>query len=144
MARVNTKPLFEVINEAAEAEGLYDKVEFLRTHNSPSLRKLLRYAIDPEIIFNEYGDPQYRPNMDDGCETLLYNRIRLIYLFRNDPNRPVKQDIANRVLVEVLEEIDHRDAELLLLVIKKKLPKGLTKQIVLQAFPGILDEQLVS
>lgn len=144
MAKVNTKPIFEIVNEAAEAASLIEKVETLRKYNSQPLRRLLRFAIDPTIQVRSFGDfPTYKPNMLDGCETLLYNRARMMYLFKDDGKR-VDERIVKRCLIQILEEIDHKDAELLCLVLSKKLPKGLTKPIVTQAFPGILDEQELS
>lgn len=137
------KPLYEIVQKAADASSVYEKVETLRQYNSVSLQKLLRYAIDPDIKFVLEEPPQYKPAQEGGLEPLLYNRVRLLYLFVERPNKSLDQKTMQRCMADLLESIHAQDAELVLQVIKKKLPKGLTKQHVIQAFPEILNGQLV-
>lgn len=137
------KPLYEIVQAAAEAQDIIEKVEILRQNNSVSLRKLLRYAIDPSIKFVVEKLPEYTPAAENGLEPLLYNRVRLLYLFAERPFVSLDKKIMERNLVNLLESIHAKDSELLIQVLKKKLPKGLTKQHVIQAFPEILDEQIV-
>lgn len=137
------KPLYEIIQEAADQPVLFDKVQVLRQYDSKPLRSLLKHAIDPEIKFLPCVKEgvEYKPNIIPGHETTFYSRVRLLYLFV-EGTKPIDPKITKNVLAELLESIDHRDAEFLLQVIKKKLPKGLNKQIVQQAFPGIVNEQV--
>lgn len=137
------KPLYEIVQDAADAQSIIDKVEILRRNNSVSLRKLLRYAIDPTINFIVEKLPEYTPAAENGLEPLLYNRVRLLYLFAERPFVSLDKKIMERNLVNLLESVHAKDSELLVQVLKKKLPKGLTKQHVIQAFPEILDEQIV-
>lgn len=138
------KPLYQIVQMAAEAPDVYSKVEILREWNSASLRKLLRYTIDPSIKFIvEEELPPFQHAKENGLESLLYNRVRLLYLFVERPNVKLDKKVMNRCLIELLESIHPQDAELILQVIRKKLPKGLTKQHIIQAFPEILNEQVV-
>lgn len=138
------KPLYEIVQGAADAQALVDKVETLKRNDSPSLRKLLRYAVDPDIKFILEGElPPFQFAKENGLEPMLYNRVRLLYLFVERPNKKIDKKIMDRCLIELLESVHPKDAELILQVVRKKLPKGLSKQHVIQAFPEILDGELV-
>ncbi len=133
--------MFEIFSAIESCEDDIEKVELLRKHDTPALRKLLRYMIDGRLQFVLKDCPSFKSKDIPGMERMLYNRVRLLYLFVKQKH-DVDKKALERLLNDMLESIDYRDAEIVLQLLKKKLPKGLTKLNVTQAFPGILDEQI--
>jgi hypothetical protein len=69
----------------------------------------------------------------------LYQEQRRLYLFIAGGHPDLSQLRRETLFIQVLESIPPEEAELLLAVKDKKLPyKGITKEIVQEAFPGLL------
>ena len=68
----------------------------------------------------------------------LYVEMKRMYIFLEGLNK-VHQAKREQIFVRMLEEIDPDDAQLLLEVKARKI-KGVSKKVVKQAFPGFLDE----
>ena len=85
------------------------------------------------------GNPPYKPldkSMD--AQGHLYVEMKRMYLFIEGLNN-AHQSKREQIFVRMLEEIDPDDA-LLLLEVKNRKIKGVSKKIIKQAFPGFLDE----
>lgn len=128
----------QILTEVQEAHD-EDKPIVLQTNDTPMLRQLLILALDPTYVF-DVEIPSYRENTEtDGFSSNnLYVEYRRMYIFLDTYKKiaPARKAV---LLVQILESIDVSDAPCLIDVIKKDLSKyGLTKEIVNQAFPGLI------
>ena len=128
----------QILTEVQEAHD-EDKPIVLQTNDTPMLRQLLILALDPTYVF-DVEIPSYRENTEtDGFSSNnLYVEYRRMYIFLDTYKKiaPARKAV---LLVQILESIDVSDAPCLIDVIKKDLSKyGMTKEIVNQAFPGLI------
>ena len=63
-----------------------------------------------------------------------------MYLKGNQPD--LTQLKREMLFIGLLESIDKRDAELLIAVKDKKLPRTISTKVVNLAFPGLINEQV--
>lgn len=116
------------------------RVVWLRQNDTPTLRTILRGALDPNVkwLLPE-GNPPYKP-----CDLLdqhhrLYTETRKLYLFVEGGNPDLKQLRREALFIELLESLDPMDAKLMLAVKDKHLPyPGVTIDIINAAFPGLI------
>tara|TARA_R110000868_G_scaffold9000_3_gene45573 strand:- start:5707 stop:6177 length:471 start_codon:yes stop_codon:yes gene_type:complete len=139
------KGLGEIIMEASKASSKADKVKILREHDytNNSLRGILQLAYDNNI---KWALPEGRPpfkKLDKTMDTQgsLYKELRRMYLFI-EGGHPTLQDVRREVLfINMLEELDPDDAELLIMC-KERSIKGLPKDVVQEAFPNFLSDEI--
>lgn len=133
--------LSKIINEAAKRRSNKDKVETLRRNDSPQLRELLAYAINPNITFKlpEGDDVPYTPDSSGiNLEEKLYSSLRkmenLIGLGPNaDAVKKMRLTQRERIFIDMLEEVHPEDAKLLIKVKNKDI--GIKSEIIKEAFP---------
>lgn len=136
------KSIAEIINLAISAKGNDAKALVLQQHDSVPLRTILKYALDPEVVWSlPEGSPPYKKNDLPGQEMRFYAECRKLYLFIEGTAghlRPIRRE---QLFIEFLEGLDAKDAEIVILAKDKKLPKGLTRAIVDKAFPGLISTE---
>jgi hypothetical protein len=80
--------------------------------------------------------PPWKKNQYAGVEGMLYNEARRLKIFIKgggyDNLNKVKRE---QLFISLLEDIDNADAELLCKMIAQKPLKGLSKNVVITAFP---------
>lgn len=140
--------LGEILENASKQKTRKDRADFLKKHDSRALQDIIQYALHPAITWNlPEGRPPYKPCDFLDQESRLYQEIRRLYLFVNGRGAHLPQLRLESMFVQILESIAPKDAELLLLVKERKLPKGLTPSVIEDAFPGLIpneDDQKVS
>ena len=129
----------QILIDVKEAPAHEDKVMVLQNNTTPMLRQLLLMAFDPTVVF-DVPIPSYKENTEtDGYSSNnLYVEFKRMYIFLNTYTKisPTRKSI---LLAQILESIDVSDAPCLIDVIKKDLSMyGLTKEIVNDAFPGLI------
>jgi len=130
----------EILSRASKITGDDQRVHFLRMHESPALKEILRYAYHPAIkwLLPE-GNPPYKPNDLVDQHHRLYTDIRKLYLFVEGGNPNLKQHRREHLFIELLESVDPEDAKLLLAIKDKHIPyPGITINIINRAFPGLI------
>lgn len=128
----------QVLKDVGEAPAA-DKAIVLQNNNMPMLRQLLMAALDPNVKF-DVKVPSYRENKEeDGYSSnTLYVEFRRLYIFL-DSYKLVSPERKSSLLGQILEAIDRSDAVALIDVINKDLSKyGITKEVVNEAFPGLI------
>lgn len=133
--------LSEILKKASEYEKKQDKLAYLRANDSPAIRALFKYAYDEKVKFLlPEGEPPYKPNELPDQEGVLYSELRRMYLFiegGNDNLKPVRREY---LFVQLLENVNKEDARLLISVKDKSIPyKGITKKLVEELYPGLLE-----
>jgi hypothetical protein len=129
----------KVLNEIFTAPTTKDKVDILKANNTLPVRQLLAAAFDPKIVF-DVKIPSFRENAEtDGYSANnIYVEHRRLYIFMNT-YKDISPERKSTLLAQILESIDRSDALALLDVINKDLAKyGLTKEIINEAFPGLI------
>lgn len=134
----------EILEKVSKISRRSDKVAELRKHDNFALRTILQGAYDPRVVWLlPEGTPPFKRNELVDLESVLYAEARKLYLFVEGGNQQLKPLRRETLFIELLESLAPADADLLCAVKDKKIPyKGITPQLVREAFPGLLgDEQ---
>lgn len=132
----------EILKNAAEKKTAQEKIEYLRANFNPTLGTILQGAYDDGVVWDlPPGAPPYKPSELVDQEGQLYTSARRLYLFAvggHDTLKPIKREA---LFIEMLETISPLDAEVLVAMKDKKLPhKSLTKKLISEAFPGLVED----
>lgn len=134
--------LGEILESASKQKTRKDRVEFLLKHDSRALRDLIQYALHPAITWDlPEGNPPYKPCEFLDQEGMLYQAMKKMYLFCNGKGEHLPKLRLESLFVQILESLAPKDAELLLLVKERKLPKGLTPSVIEAAWPGLIPSE---
>lgn len=136
--------LSEILGQASQLKNKKDKVEFLQKHECRPLLDIIQYAYHPQIIWDlPEGSPPYKPTEYLDQEGALYNTntMRKLALFVNGNGNRLARTKLESLYIQLLESLMPKDAELLLMVKERKLPKGLTVAIIEEAFPGLIPNE---
>lgn len=132
----------KIFEDASKIRSKKDRVVFLRSHHpNKTMLKLLKYAYDPSIVWLlPEGAPPYTKNEElDPEYSGLYQEDRKLYLFLQGGNEGITPLKREMLFVQLLESINPKEAELLIAVKDRTIPyKGVTKEVVKEAFPNLL------
>ncbi len=132
------KAISEIINKACELKKPQEKIDYLKANESIPLRTILKFTYNTDkikfLVPNE--PPPWKKNGYKDVEGMLYKETRRLGIFIKgggyDDMNQVKRE---NLFISLLEDIDDNDAELLCKMIQQKPLKGLSKEVVMQAFP---------
>jgi len=137
----------EFLEKVSKLKKKEEKIAALQHNNSFVIRSILQGVFDPRIKWSlPEGIPPYKPSELQDQENVLIRECRRLVHFIEGGNPGLKQLRRETLFVEMLEAVAPEDAKLLCSIKDKKLPyKGITADIVKEAFPGLLpDEQIKS
>jgi len=136
--------VFEILEKVENAKTKKDKIAVLQKNEIMPLLDVLRGTFDETIQWNlPGGTPPYTPNNEESYPSTLLRQHRNFKYFvkgLRESNRlnPIRRE---RMFIDILEAIHPKDAELLVSMINKKSPlKGLTKSLVKEAFPQLIQD----
>ena len=130
----------EILKLVSEADSKAAKIEVLKKHDNPALRKFLELTFHPNVkwLLPE-GMPSFTPCQIDDQEGRLYNEMRRMYLFIEGGGGKVTQERREELFTQILESMPLEDAQLLCSAKEKKLPyRSITPKLIKEAFPGLL------
>jgi len=130
----------EFLHNVSKFKTKEDKVKVLRENDHFAIKTILQGAFDPRVkwLLPE-GEPPYKPNDLVDQENVLIHDARKLMHFVEGGNPNLKQLKRESMFVEMLESVAPADAKLLCAIKDKKLPwKGITAEIVNEAFPGLI------
>jgi hypothetical protein len=116
-----------------------EKVEWLKSNNSEPLRAVLAcfYNKDENVILIPKQLP-WKKNAMIGMEGMLYSETRRFKIFLAGKGYDaLDQTRREHLFIEILESIDDNDAELLNEMLKQRPIRGISLEIVKEAFPEI-------
>ena len=133
--------LSEIVNKAAELKAVQEKIDWLRKNDSQPLRTILKYTYDKNVKFLiPNTPPPWKKNSYIGVEGMLLKEARRLRIFVEgggyDNLNQVKRE---NLFISLLEDVDNNDAELLCKMIAQKPLAGLTRNVIVQAFPGLIE-----
>lgn len=135
--------IYSTLQKCCELEKREQRIEALRYNQNPAMLAVLKHIFDPNIKFLlPKGTPPYEP-LEFDEPGRLYVEARKFYLFVEGGNTAITQQKRESLFISLLENVNKDEALLLLAMKDKRSPiKGLTKNLVATAFPGLLpDEQ---
>jgi Family of unknown function (DUF6433) len=129
----------EILAQADDAPLFEDKVYVLRNNYSKPLVHVLQAAFDDRIKFLlPEGPVPYRGTRAIGQEGNLYQEARRLYLFVKGGHPTLSQRRREDLFIQLLENLDHKDADLLVHIKDKKLPyPTITYEVFKAAFPDV-------
>jgi hypothetical protein len=137
-----SKLVYEVIDLVAKQKTKDDKIKILKQNESWALKDYIRGSMDPTIqwLLPTGAPPPYQASEEHNCPSnLLRETTKLAYFAKGSPKgNNLNQIKRESMFIGLLESINPNDALLMIDMINKVKPKGLTKAIVDEAFPGLL------
>lgn len=133
----------EVIDQVRKARTKEKKIALLKKHESWALKDILRGTFDSTIEWNlPGGEPPYTPTEAHSAPAnLLKEHKQFVYFVKGlrESNRltPVKRE---SIFIGLIEGIDPEDAKLVINMINKEKPNGITRPVIEEAFPGLLQD----
>ena len=136
--------VYEILENFEKAKTKKEKIEIFRTNEIMPLLDVLRGTFDDTIQWElPSGTPPYTPNNPDSPpSSLLRQHLNFKYFVKGlrdcSKLNPIRRE---RMFIDMLEAVHPKDAEILVSMINKKSPvKGLTKNLVKEAFPQLIQE----
>jgi len=133
----------EILEKAGAMKSTKDKIAALREHDNSALRILLKYTYDSSIEFLVPNTPPpWTPNeYEDEAKSLLYTEARRLKIFiKGGGYDHLNQVKREQLFISLLEDVDNDDAKSLCTMISKKPFKGLSKKVIQEAFPDLIEK----
>jgi hypothetical protein len=139
------KSLYEVFDEFELAKNKKERMDIISKNLSQSLVDVLKLAYHPDIQWKIKELPENYRIPTDMLPGITHDningQIRRMYMFRvGDPTaEKLNEHRRNELLIQMLESIEPREAEVILGIFQKDLGvKGLDYKFVKEAFPDML------
>ena len=135
------KLVYEVLDEVKKSRKKEDKVRILKENESWALKDIIKGSMDESVQWNlPGGSPPYDPSEGHNAPTNLFREHKKFKYFvkgvpASDSMNPIKRET---LFIGLIEGIHPEDAKLVIAMINKTKPAGLTKPLVDEAFPGLV------
>lgn len=132
--------VYEVIDKVKSQKKKADKVQVLKDNESWALKDIIRGTFDSSVLWNlPAGSPPYTPATEQSHPSnLLRENKQFRYFVRGGPGDKLPAYKRENIFIGLIEGVHPKDAELVISMINKEKPKGLTRPVVEEAFPGLL------
>lgn len=134
--------IFEILQNASKLSKKEEKINYLRQNFNPVLGNILKYTFEKQFEWElPPGAPPYKPSEFPDTHGMLYTEARRMYLFLKGGNANLTPFRREMLYINLLETVHPEDAKLLISIKEKKLPyKGLTLNLIKEAYPGLINE----
>ena len=139
------KNIYEVFDEFEEAKNKKERMDVIGRNLSPTLVKILELAYHPQYQWKIKELPENYKIPNDILPGITFDnlnsQLRRLYLFRvgDRTAESLNEKRRTEILVQMLESIEPREAEIILGIFQKDLGvKGLDYKFVKEAFPNLL------
>ena len=135
------KLVYEVLDEVKKSRKKEDKVRILKENESWALKDIIKGSMDESVQWNlPGGSPPFDPSEGHNAPTNLFREHKKFKYFvkgvpASDSMNPIKRET---LFIGLIEGIHPEDAKLVIAMINKTKPAGLTKPLVDEAFPGLV------
>lgn len=133
----------ELIIQASQKRSKKDKADYLRSNKTDAMLDIFRGTFDDRIKFlvpNGWDIPYTASEGHNHPTSLSKMHRQFNYICNTKTGNSLPQVQRERKYIEILEGIHPADAQLVVDMVNKKAPKGITKAVVREAFPGLLPE----
>lgn len=134
------KLVYEVIEQASKAKKKADKVRILQENDTWALKDILRGTLDDRVKWIlPPGNPPYTPNDGHNAPSNLLKRNKDFRFFhKGGDGERMPAFKREEIFIGLIEAIHPEDAKLVIAMINKEKLNGITKNVVEEAFPGLL------
>ncbi len=135
--------VWEIIENSGKKRNRADKVKVLKENVSWALKDVLRGIFDSTIQWNlpTGSPPPYTPSLEHNHPATLNRENRQFkYLVKGGAGDKLPAYKRENIFIAMLEGIHPNDAELVIKVINKEKPEGISKVVVEEAFPGLIKD----
>lgn len=134
------KYIFEILDEVSKAKSKAEKIAILKKNESWALKDVIRGSMDETVQWLlPKGEVPYTPSEPHNHPAnLLRENTKFTYFARGGKGMQIKAYKRESIFLGMLEGIHPEDAKICVDMINKNTPKGLTRPIVEEAFPGLL------
>jgi hypothetical protein len=134
----------DILDRVGKAKTRKEKIEVLHTYNNRGLRDVLKGAFDDSIQFNlPEGVPPFETGSEHSYGTTLLKQSKKFKYFVKTKNKQTAGPKVETIFIKMLESLHPGEAQIVLWMKDKQLGgnyKGLTKKLVTDAFPGLINE----
>ena len=136
------KLVHEVLDEVGSRKRKTDRIQILKQNESWALKDIIRGSMDSTVEWNlPGGDPPYTPcEVHNAPTNLLRENKQFRYFVKGGPGDKMNAPKRENIFIGLIEGIHPSDAKLVVDMINGRVPKGLTREIVQEAFPGLLKD----
>ena len=136
------KFVHEVLHEVGKQREKAQKIRILKENETWALKDVIRGSMDSTVKwYLPMGEVPYTPaEPHNAPSNLLRENKKFTYFAKGGKGDQLPQFKRERLVLGMLESIHPEDSKFLVDMINKKTPKGLTKNIVQEAFPGLLKD----
>ena len=136
------KLVYEVLTEAANARSKKEKVEILKKNESWGLKDVIKGSLDSTVSFNlpEGPVPYVKAEGHNFPSNLLKRHKDFRYFVKGGPGDKMPAFKRESIFIGLLEAIHPEDAELVVSMINKKLGAKVSRSVIDEAFPGLIQD----
>lgn len=138
------KNMYEIFDEFEEANSKKERMEVIEKNLSHTLTQVFQMAYHPqyEWMISELPENYKTPDTLPGISiSQISAQLRKLYLFQkgNPTSEKLSPEKRNELLLQILESLEFREAEVVIGIFKKDLGvKGLNYKFVKEAFPNLI------
>jgi hypothetical protein len=139
------KTLYEIFDEFELAKNKKERMEVIGKNLSQTLVDVLKLTYHPNFKWKVKELPENYKVPTDMLPGITYDslnaQLRRLYIFLegNETSEKIGDKRRNELLIQILESIEPREAEIILGIFQKDLGvKGLDYKFVKEAFPDLL------
>lgn len=138
-----TPGIAQIFETASKIKSKDEKIAFLRQNFSTTMADVIKLAYHPAAVFLlPEGAPPYAPCDVEDQEHMLYREIRKMGYFLVGGGDHIKPMQREKIFIDMLQKLAPKDAELVIAMKDKKLPYGMTYELMYEAFPDLLPAPL--
>lgn len=137
---MTTQSISKQIEHVCRAETNKEKAALLRKYSSFPMRTILQLMFDNKLVYNISTErPSILPTDENMGPGALYKESRKFKYFVEgwDGDR-IPRERREDLFYEMITSVDRSDAELLICMLTRTPPNGLTHQAVYEAFPSFI------
>ena len=135
--------LYEIFEKVNKQRHKADKIKVLKENESWALKDVIKGSMDSKIKWKlPGGTPPYNPSEAHNHPATLHREHKNFVYFvsgqRQCETLPAYK--REKIFLGMLESVHPEDATLVINMVNKNTPKGITRPIVEEAFPGLLSD----
>jgi hypothetical protein len=130
----------EVLAKVKSARTKAERVKLLKENETWALKDIIRGSMDPTVQWNlPAGEPPYtKCEPHNAPASILREHKKFGYFVKGGPGDKMPSFKRENIFLGIIEGIHPEDADLVVKMINKETPAPLTKPMVEEAFPGLL------
>jgi hypothetical protein len=134
----------EIVGKLKSAKTKTERIKILKDNDCAAIRGLIRMNFDESLkLALPDGIPPFKKaTVPQGFgNTTLKASATGWYVFVKELSPNMKQSKREALFIQLLESLDAKESEILLQAKERTLDLGLTKKVILEVFPGLIQSE---